>query len=245
MHKRTKSIIAVALLIATTVTTASCNIYYLHAYSGGNLIWNASEAYVFMQVGRRGHHISYIRYPLFAVKEILGGIEPADDDRASLVVIRVTSLGVERHVLKLADRSNGGAGSDPLYYTPVEGRIFVQCPPLDLCKWSDDHFEPATKEERQRLDGIKSLTRDDFEKNANGWSRRGFGAGTPSSKFEIKVGDKFALAVNNLAKDGTDNANVTIDLLRQGKPPERIGDFYRRQGKVTRTEYLQAFSNPE
>ena len=243
MRKISKSMFAIAILFTTVLAAASCKINYLRAYSGGVVMWNASEADLFIQVVRDGLSVSYLRYPWFLVKEYLGAVELPDANRASLVVIRVTSSNIERHVLKLADRGDGGAGSDPIKYTPLEHRIYVECPPLDLCRWSGDRFERATQEERQRLDGIKRLTRGDFENDKSGWSRREFGAGPTDRKFTIKVGDKFVLLVNNLGVNGTDNGTVSIDLLRPGRDTERIGDFFRRIGKVSRTEYQHAFQD--
>ena len=244
MHNKHKWMIVIAILVATMVTIASCKIYFLRENSGGYVIWNADEAYLFIHVTRQGLPVRYLRYPLFVVGEILGVVESVDDDRASVIVIRVTSSSVERHVLKLADRADGGPGSDPGEYTPLEGHIYAMCPPLDgLCRWAGDHFERATQEERQRLYGIKSLTRKDFENDKDGWSRRQFRAGSTDRKFTIKVGDKFELSVNNIGVNGTENGTVSIDLLRPGKAPERIKDFYRRERKVSRTEYQHAFQD--
>lgn len=238
--------IVIAILVAVIVTISGCKIYFLRENSGGYAIWNTSEAYFFIQVTRQGLPVGYLRYPLFVAGEILGVVEPVDDDRASLAVIRVTSSGVDRNVLNLKNDPQRGPGSYPGEYTPLEGHIYAMCPPLGgLCRWSGDHFERASQEERQRLDGIKRLTRGDFENDKSGWSRREFGAGPTNRKFIIKVGDKFELSVNNLGVNGTENGTVSIDLLRPGKAPERIGDFYRREGKVSRTEYKQAFQDPE
>jgi hypothetical protein len=125
MRKRTKVIVAIAIFVAAA---ASCNLCSLREYCGVNLLWNDSEAYFFVGVGRQGYHVSCLRYPWLTIKEYLGAIESPDDNRAFLVVLRVTSSGVERHVLRLADRANGGAGSDPRQLTPLEGHIYAYCP---------------------------------------------------------------------------------------------------------------------
>jgi hypothetical protein len=238
--------IGITTLVAAA---ASCNIYFLREYCDGNLMWNDSEAYFFVEVGRQGHHVSCVRYPLFVVKEYLGGIESPDDDRAFLVVLRVTSSGVERHVLNLADRAIGGAGSDPTHFTPLEGHIYANCPELDgLCRWSGDHFERATQEERRRLAGPDRLAKDYIRVAANGWSKRHFGAGPPESTSTIDVGDRFRLSLKNLAVKGTEKTTVLIDVLRPGKTPERIGNFDARPPRgemVSRTEYQRAFRDDE
>jgi hypothetical protein len=240
MRKRTKAIVAIAILVAAA---ASCNIYFLRESWDGNLLWNDSEAYFFVEVVRQGHHVSCLRYPLLIVGEYLGAIESPDDNRAFLVVLRVTSSGVERHVLDLADRANGGAGSDPRQLTPLEGHIYANCPLLDgLCRWSGDHFERATQEERQRLAGPDSIAKDYIRAAENGWSKRRFGAGMPESTSTIDVGDRFRFSLKIPALKGTGKATVSIDVLRPGKAPERIGNFdARRGGMVSRTEYQRAF----
>ena len=234
--------ILIAILIALVITTTNCKIYFLRENSGGYVMWNPTEAYIFIHVMRQGLPVRYMRYPFFVAGEILGVVESVEDDRASLVVIRVTSHGIERHLLNLKADPQRGPGSYAGDYTPLEGHIYGMCPPLDgLCRWSGDHFERATQEERQRLNGIKRLTRGDFENDENGWSRRQFLAGPTDRKFTIEVGEKFGLSVNNLGVNGTENGTVSIDLLRPGKPPERIGEYYGRIGKVSRTEYQHAF----
>jgi hypothetical protein len=241
MRKRTKAIVAIAILV---VAAANCNLYSLREYCGGNLLWNDSEAHFFVEVVRQGYHVSCLRYPWITIKEYLGAIESPDDNRAFLVVLRVTSYGVERRVLDLADRANGGAGSDPRQFTPLEGHIYANCPQLDgLCRWSGDHFERATQEERRRLAGPDSIAKDYIRAAENGWSKRQFGAGPPESTSTIDVGDGFQLSLKNLAVKGTENTTLSIDVLRPGKAPERIGKFDARppMGMVTKTEYQRAF----
>jgi hypothetical protein len=113
-----------------------------------------------------------------------------------LAVVRVTSSGVENHVLKLKDPE---PGRGPGLYTPRANRIYANYPALGgLCVWAGDHFEPAALDGRQGVDGIVALTAKAFE-NENGWSKRGVGVTRTDSNFTITVGDKFELAVNNLA----------------------------------------------
>ena len=98
---------ATVVIVAVILIAAAFHIYFLREYAGGWLLWDASEAYLFVDVIREGYHVSYIGYPWFAAKEYFGAVESPLDSHAALVVIRVGSSGVERHVLKLADRVNG------------------------------------------------------------------------------------------------------------------------------------------
>ncbi len=101
---------------------------------GGFAIWNQTEAYFFIHVDREGDSSSYLLFPCILFKEyVIGGFAAAvipSDTRAFEVVLHVTATGVERHVLKLADRADGGAGSDPKKYTPIEGSVYAMCPGL-------------------------------------------------------------------------------------------------------------------
>jgi hypothetical protein len=241
--------IAIALIVASALLAAVFRLYAIQEGVGGLAIWNRAEAYVFIQVGRRGYSSSYLWFPWILFKErVIGGfagaVEP-DDGRAFLVVIHVTPAGVERHVVGLEDPVNGEPGTDPTRYTPLDGRIYAAWAKLyGLCWWSGDHFEKAPEEERQRFDGISRLTTGDFENDADGWSRRGFGA--PSyGTLEIGVGDQFKVLVNTVKLEGTDLGTVSINLQRPGRAPDRIAEFEAREGSVSRAEYRHAFRDPE
>jgi len=133
-------------IVAVVALAAVLNLYAASEGAGGFAIWNRTEAYFFIQVGRRGYYVAYLEYPWILVKEKYLRIPTfPSESRAFLVVIRVTSSGLERHIVKLADRADGGAGGDPSKYTPLNGQIYADCLPLDgLCRWAGDHFEKAT-----------------------------------------------------------------------------------------------------
>ena len=236
-----------AVVIAAAVVVSATNSVYLNrTAAGGTALWNASEAYFFIQVDREGLHVRYLRYPWFIVKENLGDVEDLDDNPASLVVIRVTSSGVEHHVLKLADRARGGAGSDPGLYTALEDNIYANCSQLNgLCRWAGDHFERATEDERRRLDSTKRLTSKDIDNDESGWSRRHFETRPSDDKFTIKVGDEFEIVVNNVAVKRSAHGTLSIDLLRPGRSPERIWDLDLPPEEISRKEYHHIFQNRE
>ncbi len=243
------------------MVAASTRIYGISQGTSGLVVWNSSEAYFFVEAGELGYSASALEYPWLLFKQyVIGGFAAAalpNNQRADLVVIRVNSSGAERHVLKLDRTGEGGPGGDPSKYTPIEGRIYAFYPKLighfmqdghevgkdmndGLGWWAGDHFEKATDDERQRLDGINRLTTADFDNDANGWSRRAFVAGPIYREFTVDVGGQFRVLVENVAK-GTGNGTVSIDLLRPGKAPERIGDFDTRAGRISKSEYVHAF----
>jgi hypothetical protein len=257
---RSKSAIAVTILI-TLAVAATFRIYALSEFSGGFALWNASEAFIFMQVDDRGYNANLLQYPWILFKAyVIGGfaaVELPKDERAELIVMRVTALGVERHVVKLDRTEEGGPGGDPGKYTPLEGRIYAYCPwvighfmqdgqlvgnSMDdaLCWWAGDHFEKANIEERRRLDGVKRLTMGDYGNDENGWSRREVGAGHDNLQYTIDVGNKLRLVMNNVTT-GLEHSTFSIELRRTGKVSERIGSFFAREGRVSTAEYQQVF----
>jgi hypothetical protein len=241
--------ILVAILIAAVLIAAVLNIYAISESAGGFAIWNGTEAYFFIQVDRRGESSSYLLFPWILFKEyVIGGFAAAvipSDSRAFLVVLHVTPAGVDRRIVPLADRANGGAGSDPKKYTPIEGSVYAMCPGLYLCRWTGDHFETATPEEQERLGGINRLTVEDFNNDASGWSRRVFVAGQAERTFTIGVGSQFSLVVDCGDVGSLKNGSVSVDIQRQGKASERIAVFETREGSVSRAEYRHAFRDPE
>jgi hypothetical protein len=263
MHNVTKRTLCYIVILFITVAGPSCSFRALSGGSSGYLVWNNSEAYVFIEVADLRFRATGPRVPWILFKRnVIGGFaayEPPVDQRAFLVVIRVTSSGVERHIMKLADRLDGGPGSDPYGFTPMNGQIYASCPWLirliayngqligggpddGLCKWAGDRFERATDGERRRLGGIKGLSKTDFVRDSSGWSRRELVAGPSDRKFTIAVGDEFRLSINVVAH-GIERSTLSIDLLRAGKPAERIGVFDAHEGNVSNAEYERVFGN--
>jgi hypothetical protein len=243
------------------VAAASLRIYAIDEAMGGLALWSSDEAYFIAQVHQSGYYASVLKYPWILFKTfIIGGfaaVELPQDQRAHLTILRVGSSGVEHHTLKLAAGENGEAGGYPTSFTPLEGRIYAKCPWLmgqsmkggrlvgnelseALCWWAGDHFEKATLEESRRLDGVNKLTVTDFENNEEGWSRRGFVAGPNEVKLLIVVGDKFRVSVANMARKSA-GETLSINVLRQGGPPETIGEFVQRNEMVGRSEYRGTF----
>jgi hypothetical protein len=189
MARISKTLIAINLLTVAIILSAVLNAYLIRTDAGGIALWNAKEAYFFIGQDTRGRHVKWIGYPLLVAGEFFGHIEPPDDDRGSMFVLRVTPEGVERHVLELADRRQG---SGPSWFTPLQGRIWANYPTLGgLCWWAGDHFERANQEELRRLGEFKSLN-NRFYENENGWSKNMVGGGQP---FEVKLGDDIELVV--------------------------------------------------
>jgi hypothetical protein len=93
---------------------------------------------------------------------------------------------------------------------------------------------------RRGVDGIGALTARAFE-NENGWSKRGVGVTRIDSNFTITVGDKFELAVNELAVKRTARGAISIDMRYPGHAPIRVLSLDVRDERVSSNEYRHAF----
>jgi hypothetical protein len=234
--------IAIAVLVASAVAGRS-NVYMVLDGGDGRVLWNANEAYLFFGVRHIGHEVNILRFPWFLAKNYLGGVEDPGDDRGSLDVIRATSSGIEHHVQSV-EYSPPGSGPD--MYTPLEDRIYVNYPARGgLCRWAGDHFEPATPEERQRLDNIGHLTNKDIDHGENGWSKRSFQVepGDPNDTLTIEVSNNFRLSASDLGAKNGDRI-LSINLLKSGNAPEKIWEVNLHWGKVSKAEYERVFQKP-
>jgi hypothetical protein len=235
-----KKVPVTALLVAL-IAAAILNIYFIRNDSGGDFLWNADEAYLFIPVARRGLHTSYLAYPWVLFAESLYAPPFPDDQAVSVTVIRVTQSTVERHLVNVADPS---PGTTPGEYTPFEGRIYANCPELGgLCRWTGERFEAATTDEQREfgVGGIEHLKVLEID-NVNGWFKKGMPGN--GHQFTADVGGKFSLLVKNEAGDAREYPRISIYLQRPGRVPERLWYLDGTPRRVTRSAYKHAFQRP-
>jgi hypothetical protein len=232
MQKGAKTIIVVAILVGAMVTAASLKLYFIREDSGGEVLWNAKEAYLFIGVDRTGFQVSSFEYPWAVLREYLNGVRPPDAVRSLGTAIRVTPSAVERH--KVEDLG--------LFYTPLEGRIYAMCQG-NLCRWSGDHFDQATEDEARRSDGINRLIARDFD-NVNGWYKRGIGAGPRDiyARTTVDVGGRFTLLEKSEPIGRIGYAAVSIYVQRAGQNPETIWHLDGHPRRVSKAEYEESFA---
>src|SRR5487761_1043364 len=149
MRNKLKLTVLTAILVIAVGILVFGKIYFIRDDSGGDLLWNGSEAYLFMSVHRRGFQIEYLEYPWVVLKELLYGVRGPDDQRTSVMVVHITASGVDRNVVEALDEE---PANTPDLYTPFEGYIYANYHG-SLRKWSGNRFETATAEEQRRLDG--------------------------------------------------------------------------------------------
>lgn len=232
MHWKKKLGIAVLALL---VSVAVLNLYFIRDDSGGYVVWNNDEAYLFIGVARRGFHTRCIGYPWAVLKEALYASPGPDDAKLTQIVIRVTGSSIEHYSFNMPDEP----GIGPDLYTPLEGRIYANCPQLNgLCKWNGNRFEAASPDEQRRLDGINQLTALEIEK-ANGWSKRvfpGFGR-----QITANIGGSVSVRVKNEAQSIKEQPRYSVDVLRPAAEPERILYIDETPRMVSRSAYKHAF----
>jgi hypothetical protein len=241
--KRSAPTVAVITLALTLLVTAQFNVYLNFEDCGATALWNDQEAYLFLGRSSFGHRVSLLRFPWFLVKSRLGDVELPDDQHRAFDAIRVSSSGVDQHALDL--------GLDPAdgfdLYTPLEGRIYANCPSLGgLCRWEGDHFASATPAEKDKFEGINHLTNNNIYPSVNGWSKRLFHVGPIDidDTFQIDVGQDFRLVLSDLSGQNEDRI-FSVDLQRPGKPTERIWSRNITWGRISKVKYQRVFGQAE
>jgi hypothetical protein len=229
--------ILIVLLLAAAIIVWP-RVYLTLDGAHGTILWNANEAYLFIDIRRIGHEMSVVRFPLFWIASRLGVVSEANDESGRLVVIRVSGSEVNQHEQGISYRP---PGAEPGQYTPRQGRIYANYPALGgLCFWSGDHFEPAPAEQRRGFNGINGLTQKDFDL---GWASREFtvGPGDADDRSTIDVGNNFRLVVSDLSAKDADRT-LSVDLLRSGQRAARIWSVDLHWGRIRGMEYTRIFT---
>jgi len=233
MHRRTKILVKVVIVVALVLVTL-LQLRYVLEDSHGLLWWNSDQAYLFLGAGCRGYHMSYLLFPWEAIKGYLNVPTFPDDRHVAMTVIRVTQDGMERHVLDFGDDPT----NTPQFLTPLDHDIYAMCKGAVLCKWTGTRFDRVDEEEEQRLGGVKRLVSVRTEKHIDGWSRLEIGPSL-SDQFTARVGQKFSLLVKNEVTDSSESKAVSIYLQRTGQAPESIWHVDLQSRRVSRVQYEQ------
>jgi hypothetical protein len=231
-RKAMKTTIVIVLVVVVLAALTFIPMYHVREDSGGQLLWKGDRAYLFVSVVRRGYRFSYWAYPWTVLSEYLGALPVPVSQRRTLDVLLLTPNTLERHVLEIE-------GNDPHLFTPFEGHIYANCQGTP-CKWNETHFEPATEDEGQKLNGISNLSAIDFT-NIGGWSKRRIGAVASDFQFSVELSDQFALLVKqgNVYRSVYDSSS--IDMMRRGQPSERLWYVDGNPRQVTKSEYDRTF----
>src|SRR5258708_239014 len=155
MRKHRKLLVGIVTVVAVLLYAGYADLFHVYTLrddNGGQMLWNADQAYLFMTVARRGYRMSYAEFAWGALMQWFNAPPPPTTQHVVLTVIHVTPSGVERHVAKVAENT----ADIPGLFTPVGGVIYAFSEGT-LYKWAGDHFENATPEEQKRMGGIENL----------------------------------------------------------------------------------------
>jgi hypothetical protein len=223
-----------AILIVAIGLIASLSFlrtYRVISRSDAYLLWNANEAFLFIDVGHLGYRLTYLEFPLEIVAGYFGVVRDIDGRAASTIVVRITPQEVKTSTAK--DTAD--------FYTPLEGSIFANHKG-DLWKWSGTHFEQASVEEQRRYNGTSHLSALDFT-SSDGWSRR-YGILNrleEQTSFPLELNGKSLTLVVSRQDHGRE---VTVNLLRPDRAAEEIWHLDQQPRKITEAEYRQLFQKP-
>ena len=225
---RRRTIVVVGVLIVL-VALASQKTYRIGESADGTLMWNADEAYLFLNVGYRGYRLNYVQTLLEMVREYFGAVRPPDDQSFWVEILRITPKAIEHH-------TEEGKSLD--LYTPFQGSIYANNQGTPW-RWSGTRFEVPGPQEQKELDGIKRLSATDFS-NSNGWSKRGgiLSRSEDEVKYNIVIGGK-PLVLD--VKRRSPETSIDVRLLRPDGTADTVwyADLHPR--KVRKEEYQPTF----
>jgi hypothetical protein len=184
---------------------------------------------VFLGCGHFGYRLSYLEYPLEALREYFGVARQLDDTRSSTIVLWVTPTAAQTHTAEDLKFD---------FYTPLEGTVFANHDGT-LWKWSSTRFEQATAEEQEKFEGTGRLSAFDLT-GARGWSKRSniLNQNADELQFPLELGGKSLALVVKRQRKGED---ISINLVRSDIPVERIWHLDQGPHIVTKAEYELSF----
>ena len=237
--------------VAILVLLLSMRVYYVRTDSGGELFWNADNAYFFIAMADRGYRFSYLGYLVELVREIFPfGASAPSDKHFSVLVLQVTPSAVQRYSV------------DNFWLArvePFQGTLYAanMLPGGGSMKWSGAQFEPTTPEEAERHHEymIKLPTgppAGPSYDNVEGWSKRTVAGDIVSesstvfvekdSKVTIEVGGHQLTFVMN---SGYISHKAYVDLMQSGRPPERIWRLDGNAHQVSGADYRRIFESQD
>ena len=242
---RRKIIVAVIVLGLAASALVWLRVYYVIDRSNGHLVWNSSDAYVFIGVVESGYTFSYLGYLGEVVREIFPfGASSPEKKHYYAVVLHITSETVQRYSFDNFQSGNVFAVGK----TISAGGFLNETTPM---KWSGTHFEPMTStEEKEWRDGGRVIPPGPAYDNIAGWSKRTVGGevvresstdyAEKDAEATIELGGKpFTFRMNS----GFISHEPFIDLLRPGHAPERIWHLNENPERVNKATYEQIFGN--
>ncbi|MDR3675076.1 MAG: hypothetical protein P4N24_06270 [Acidobacteriota bacterium] len=234
------TIVLVVVLAVAVSALAWLRVYYVQDGAVGNVIWNSTEAYVFVNVYQYGYTFSYLGYLGEVVKGILPfGASPPEEQRFYLIVIRITPKAIERYPV-----DNFHIGSPPFV---VGQNIYVGnlLGEAGLMKWSETHFVPMNLDEqnevREAHNSGKVPMSPNYD-NIGGWSRRmvDFVSQAEGADHVIELGETH---LRLLTHSGFINHDAYIELSHPEHTPEKIWHLSEKPERVDKATYRHIFGS--
>jgi hypothetical protein len=201
-----------------------------------------NEAYLFLAGSHTGFRFRAITYPfrlglgyLFG-GYVAAGLSERNDEQPSLIVLHITPASLEQEVDELNEKDQ-----DASFITPFSDGLYGMCPGSVLCKWTGKRFEPATTEQLKSVGGSENLVRGSTENQpVNGWLiTKTYAVG----QHEIPIGKDITVIMENHGQTGGIYNWITVDILRTGRPIERVYDVDDRKLKlVSKATYDEIFA---
>jgi hypothetical protein len=188
----------------------------------GELLWNADEAFLVIGSTQQGWRRSVAQLGFDLVRSLLLPLvaNRSQDSKLSIVFIRLTRDGMQRHVLE---------GDLVGTYTVADGHLYG-----GGWKWDGARFEKATAVENQRW-AFSSQEYSDI----NGWSKRTALPMTTTAAgitYQLPLGGRAA----RLVVTGNEWSVGRIELHQNGDVQE-LWSLDGRDDWVTRAEYRRRF----
>lgn len=239
-----KIIVAVSVMVLAVLALAWLRVYYVIDKIQGDLVWNSSDAYVFIGVFESGFTSNYLGYLGELVRETFPfGASGPEAKHYYAVVLHITPETVQRYTF---DNFRYG-GVVPVGKTISAGNY------LDAARtrWSGTNFEPMTPtEEKEWVEGARVIPPGPAYDNVAGWSKRTVGGEVvresstdfveKDSEATIQLGGKpVTLSMNS----GFISHEAFIDLLRPQHAPERIWHLNENSYGVSKSTYKRIFGD--
>jgi hypothetical protein len=232
-----KAAILFALFLVVVALSFSFQMHLVRDWSDATVYSRENEAYIYMGESHTGYHFPYVTYPFLIFREYFYLGTEANDQRSAALILHVTPTSIDRQIYVPVDLNHSG----PFFITPFEDGLYGMCPGGTLCKWTGKSYEPATAEQQQKFGGIEHLVRGNTgNQPVNGWViHRSY---QPGEQFKVQVGKGIVIVVQNHNKEGSVYKWVTVDLLRDGQPPEHLYNVDGRKPRlVSKATYDHIF----
>lgn len=230
-----KSKLLIALLVGALVLVGLFFPVHLlgDSVQDGVLMWNSEEAYLFLGWGRSGYRLTGFEYLLSYIPAYFGVPRTVDDNRLSMIVIRIDPTGVQRYVAEPYQMDHPF-----LAYVPRGKTIYASDGGAVLWTWAGTHFEKLSPEEQQKLavDQTVFSPGEDYT-NVSGWSSRHSVASWPS-EFKIELQGK---PVTFLTKQKSSGKELSIELRLPSGASQMALHVKRDLHVVSKSEYGRAF----